>query len=52
MAKIIPCIFRIMDTSAVTARTLQGMARVQSGQAPAWPLVSERSVHSGLQGQA
>ena len=34
-ADIIPCIFRIMDTSAVTARTLQGMARVRSGQAPA-----------------
>ena len=44
MAKIIPRIFRIMDTSAVTARTLQGMARVRSGQAPAWPLVSDRSV--------
>ncbi len=27
MAKIIPRTFRIMDTSAVTARTLQGMAR-------------------------
>jgi hypothetical protein len=25
-------------------RTLQGMARVRSGQAPAWPLVSGRSV--------
>jgi hypothetical protein len=32
MAKIIPRIFRIMDTSAVTARTLQGMARVRSGR--------------------
>jgi hypothetical protein len=31
----------------VTARTLQGMARVRSGQAPAWPLVSDRSVRSG-----
>ena len=30
MAKIIPRIFRIMDTSAVTARTLQGIARVRS----------------------
>ena len=38
-AKTIPRIFRIMDTSAVTARTLQGMARVRSGQAPAWPFV-------------
>ena len=36
----------------MTARTLQGMARVRSGQAPAWPLVSDRSVRSGLRGQA
>ena len=28
-----------MEASAVTARTVQGMARVRSGQAPAWPLV-------------
>jgi hypothetical protein len=27
---------------AVTARSLQGMVRVRSGQAPAWPLVSGR----------
>ena len=47
MAKIIPRIFRIMDTSTVTARTVQGMARVRSGQAPAWPLVSDRSVRRG-----
>jgi hypothetical protein len=33
-------------------RALQGMARVRSGQAPAWPLSSDRSVRSGLQGQA
>jgi hypothetical protein len=46
-AGIIPCIFRIMESSAVSARTLQGMARVRSGQAPAWPLVSDRSVRSG-----
>jgi hypothetical protein len=26
----------------VTARTVQGMARVRSGQAPAWPLSSGR----------
>jgi hypothetical protein len=51
-AETIPRIFRIMETSAATARTLQGMARVRSGQAPAWPLVSDRSVRSGLQGQA
>ena len=31
----------------VTACTLQGMARVRSGSAPAWPLVSGRSVRSG-----
>jgi hypothetical protein len=30
-----------------TARTLQGMARVRSGQAPAWPLSSGRSVRRG-----
>jgi hypothetical protein len=37
----------------VTARTGQGMARVRSGQAPAWPLVSDRSVRRDtLQGQA
>ena len=51
-AETIPRIFRIMDISAVTARTLQGMARVRSGQAPVWPLVSDRGVRSGLQGQA
>ena len=27
----------------VIARAVQGMARVRSGQAPAWPLVSDRS---------
>jgi len=32
---------------AVTARTLQGMARVRPGQAPAWPLSSDRSVRRG-----
>jgi hypothetical protein len=31
----------------VIARTVQGMARVRSGQAPAWPLVSDRSVRRG-----
>ena len=31
----------------VTARTVQGMARVRSGQALAWPLVSDRSVRRG-----
>jgi hypothetical protein len=30
-ADIIPRVFRIMETSAATARTLQGMARVRSG---------------------
>jgi len=36
----------------VTACTVQGMARVRSGQAPAWPLVSDRSARRGLQDQA
>jgi hypothetical protein len=31
----------------VAARALQGMARVWSGQAPAWPLVYDRSVRRG-----
>ncbi len=31
----------------VTTRTVQGMARVRSGQAPAWPLSSGRSVRRG-----
>src|SRR6266702_1693153 len=31
----------------VTARTVQGMARARSGQAPAWPLSSDRSVRIG-----
>ena len=47
VARIIPRIFRIMNTSAATTRTLQGMARVRSGQAPAWPLVSDRSARRG-----
>ena len=37
---------------AVTARTVQGMARGRSGQAPAWPLASDRSVRRGLRDQA
>ena len=39
--------FRIMVISAVTARMLQAVVRVRSGQAPAWPLVSDRSVRRG-----
>ena len=31
----------------VTARTAQGMARVRSGQAPAWPLIADRRRHRG-----
>jgi hypothetical protein len=31
----------------LAARTLQGMARARSGQAPAWPLVSDRSARRG-----
>jgi hypothetical protein len=37
----------VLGCCIVTARTLQGMARVRSGQAPAWPLVSDRSVRRG-----
>jgi len=48
----IPCIFRIMDSSALTARTVQGVVRARSGQAPAWPLSSARSARRGLRGQA
>ncbi len=47
MAVIIPRIFRDMKTGPVTARTVQGMARVRSGQAPAWSLVSDRSARRG-----
>ena len=36
----------------MTTCTVQGMARVWSGQAPAWPLSSNRSARRGLQGQA
>jgi hypothetical protein len=36
----------------VTTRTVQGMARARSGQAPAWLLVSDRSARRGLQDQA
>ena len=32
---------------SVLARIMQGMARVRSGQASAWPLVSDRSVRRG-----
>jgi hypothetical protein len=34
-------------SSSKPVRTLQGMARVRSGQAPAWPLSSVRSVRRG-----
>ena len=33
---------RIGACSRQAARTVQGMARVRSGQAPAWPLVAAR----------
>ena len=33
----------VLGCCTVTARTVQGMARVRSGQAPAWPLSSDRS---------
>ena len=35
------------DNCPVTARTVQGMARARSGQAPAWPLSSDRSARRG-----
>jgi hypothetical protein len=31
----------------VTACTVQGMARIRSGQAPAWPLVTDRRRRRG-----
>jgi hypothetical protein len=31
----------------MTTRTVQGMVRIRSGQAPAWPLSSRRSVRRG-----
>ena len=34
-------------SAPMTPCTLQGMARVQSGQATAWPSVSDRSVRRG-----
>ena len=39
--------WRTIAGIAVPARTVQGMACARSGQAPAWPLVSDRSVRSG-----
>ena len=54
---VLPCIWRgcrspIGSGQSVRkivrdSRTLQGMARVWSGQAPAWPLVSGRRRHRG-----
>ena len=38
---------QIRRSVVMTASTLQGMARVRSGQAPAWPLSSGRSVRRG-----
>ena len=35
------------DDLVMTTRAVQGMARVRSGQAPAWPLSSDRSVRRG-----
>ncbi len=42
----------VLGCCIVTARTGQGMARARSGQPPAWPLVSDRSVRRGLRDQA
>ena len=38
---------RRKPSAAIGPAAMQGMARVRSGQAPAWPLVSGRSVRSG-----
>jgi hypothetical protein len=48
---IIPRIFQITDVSVVTTHTLQGMARVRSGQVSAWPSVSDRRSPQRLQDQ-
>jgi hypothetical protein len=39
-------------SASVIDPAMQGMARVQPGQAPAWSLVSGRSVRRGLRGPA
>ena len=38
---------RRRPSSGKPTRTVQGMARVRSGQAPAWPLVTDRSARRG-----
>jgi len=35
----------VLGCCIVSARTVQGMARVRLGQAPAWPLVPDRRGH-------
>ncbi len=42
----------VLGCCIVTARTLQGMARARSGQAPAWPVVSDPECPQRLQCQA
>ena len=39
---LLPGVVAVLGCCIVTARTVQGMARVRSGQALAWPLVSGR----------
>ena len=39
-----PCLL-LSGADSKPTRTLQGMARARSGQAPAWPLSSVRSAH-------
>jgi hypothetical protein len=36
-------LYLLPGNCSVTARTVQGMAHTRSEQAPAWPLVSDRS---------
>jgi hypothetical protein len=42
----------VLGCGSITTRTLQGMARVWSGQASAWPADSGRSARRSLQDQA
>jgi hypothetical protein len=44
---LLPGAVAVLGCYIVTAHTVQGMARVRSGQAPAWPLSSDRSVRRG-----
>jgi hypothetical protein len=45
---LLPGVGAVLGCCIVTARTVQGMARVRSGQALAWPLSSDRSVRRDI----